>query len=1638
MTSDNSDSDDWGLSRRNYVKGLGMAGLAATGGSAVSGSATGAIPDSDIVSVGSGSYTTTVPDTSNLSFSDGGGYGTTPDAQYIYTTSNVSGPIPTNGWWTSAAFGPSRWYDTDGNPHGQGALVSYPDYAGMSARGLTIQNPDDWFGDTSSADFVKMDILNSPKLTVSHTGSSSFADTRIDGWGDWHGRIRWGDGTSTVMDATVVKGSPFTFFEFDGGGAEITFETKDSTNDGVVLADTANIDVWADRGNVLGVTINGITGDNYSHHYALFAPSGSTWSGVGSATLSSDLNGQGYMTVAALPDATAGTLDLFEQYAYNVVRDTYADYDYVQTDANGQPVSEVRTTFDYTTENKAESATSGTLSCLFPHQWKHSSDPVTGHEYWSPRGTLKLHEGGSFQTTLKYPGILPFMPDEGTYDSNQLASYIDSQESDDLWQEGVGTSTNTYFAGKDFDHHLRTVPLSQQVGDTAARDRSLDALRTRIGGWLTIQDTSYGTAEEEEVFHYDSTFGTMIGYNDGFGSAGNMNDHHFHYGYFVRSAAEIARHDDTWVDQYGDMVEVLVRDFANWERPSGTGLSETLPADSVKDAFPRFRNFDVYSGHSWAGGFAMAGDGNNQESSSEAANAYAAMIRWAELTGDTEMRDAAVYLYTHEIHAIWDYWFDPEDDSQPDDWGDNQPDAINGAPSYEYASMVWSSGYDRNIFWGPQDPVEVYGINWLPIGGHSLYLGWDEQYAEANWQDMVQARQRAIDQGMSDHMSNNVSGADQNFLAGWKTCAWAYRAFSDSQDAINLMEAELPMANASHKSAYVYHFVHNINALGSVDTSITADTTMYAVFDDNGSKTYVAYNPYADTRTVTFSDGTTLSVPGNSLKTSNGDVTTGLAPGLGGGGGGDTQDPTAPTNLSGASGGTSSVDLSWSAASDNVGVDHYQVYVDGSPGQTVSGTSATVTGLAADTTYTFTVSAVDAAGNESSQSGAVDVTTDAPTSGQAPYGGSPTALPGTLETEDYDTGGSGVAYSDTTSGNSGGTYRSEDVDIESTSGGGYNVGWTAGGEWLEYTVDVASAGTYDVSARVASNAGGGTLSLSVDGTQQLSASPGGTGGWQTWTTVSLGSVSLSAGEQVVRLTFDTGGLNVDNLAFEAAGDSTAPSAPTGLTTTGTTTSSIGLSWNASSDSGTGVSEYTVYVNGSANQTVSGTSATVSGLSADTSYDLQVSATDGAGNESALSSVLTAATDPTSNQSAFDGPHAVPGTVQAEDFDTGGQGVAYSDTTSGNDGGATYRSTDVDIEGATEGGYNICWNVDGEWLEYTVQVDSTAEYDVSVRVASDLGGGSFDLSVDGTQVGSASFAATGGWQAWSTVDVGTISLSAGEHVVRVDMTATDWNLNWLEFTESSSSGGSGNTVFAVNAGGAEYTAGDGTVYQADTNVSGGNTASVGDSISGTTDDTLYQSERWGGFTYDIPVSNGTYDVELHFAENFFTSDGARVFSVSAEGGQQISGLDVHAEAGHDAALVRTISGVEVSDGSLTITVSASADNPKISAIRVVEASSSSGGTTFSGSSGTGWSATVTNTGTDTYEWAFEPSNTASWADVQFDDGSGFTGYRMDDSDGDNVHTFTRDTSSDGSSIDFRFVYDDGATGQYMSGTRTLTL
>jgi len=157
---------------------------------------------------------------------------------------------------------------------------------------------------------------------------------------------------------------------------------------------------------------------------------------------------------------------------------------------------------------------------------------------------------------------------------------------------------------------------------------------------------------------------------------------------------------------------------------------------------------------------------------------------------------------------------------------------------------------------------------------------------------------------------------------------------------------------------------------------------------------------------------------------------------------------------------------------------------------------------------------------------------------QEPFGGTPHAIPGTIQAEDYDTGGEGIAYHDTDSGNNGGAYRSDGVDIENTSdtGGGYNVGWIASGEWLEYTVDVATAGDYDVEVRVASQSTGGTLHIEFDGNDVTgSISFSATGGWQNWTTVTKTGVTLSAGQQVMRIAMDGSNFNVNWVNFTSGG-----------------------------------------------------------------------------------------------------------------------------------------------------------------------------------------------------------------------------------------------------------------------------------------------------------------------------------------------------------------------------------------------------------------------------------------------------------------------------------------------------------------------
>lgn len=187
-------------------------------------------------------------------------------------------------------------------------------------------------------------------------------------------------------------------------------------------------------------------------------------------------------------------------------------------------------------------------------------------------------------------------------------------------------------------------------------------------------------------------------------------------------------------------------------------------------------------------------------------------------------------------------------------------------------------------------------------------------------------------------------------------------------------------------------------------------------------------------------------------------------------------------------------------------------------------------------TYTIKAIATDNQGNSATDTIRVKVNV-----AQGPYNGTAMTIPGTIQAENFDVGGNNVAYFDDSPGSAVTpvvNFRtSEDVDIETCTdaGGGYNLGYTTAGEWLEYTVNVATTGNYKLDLRVACNGDGRTLSLTMDGTSIANniAIPN-TAGWQTWTTTTLNNVPLTAGQHVLRLTIGaTNYVNINYLAFSS-------------------------------------------------------------------------------------------------------------------------------------------------------------------------------------------------------------------------------------------------------------------------------------------------------------------------------------------------------------------------------------------------------------------------------------------------------------------------------------------------------------------------
>lgn len=190
-----------------------------------------------------------------------------------------------------------------------------------------------------------------------------------------------------------------------------------------------------------------------------------------------------------------------------------------------------------------------------------------------------------------------------------------------------------------------------------------------------------------------------------------------------------------------------------------------------------------------------------------------------------------------------------------------------------------------------------------------------------------------------------------------------------------------------------------------------------------------------------------------------------------------------------------------------------------------------------------------------------------------------------------------------------------------------------------------------------------------------------------------------------------------------------------------------------------------------------------------------------------------------------------------------------------------------------------------------------------------------------------------------------------------------------------------TPVRVNAGGSGYTDASGNIWAADSQYIGGNTSATGATVTGTTASTLYQTCRWGNFTYQFAVPNGNYTVVLKFAEIYFTGAGSRMFNVSINGTPVLSNFDIVAQAGGALKALDKSFPVSVANGQISIQFTAGAANwPMVNGLEIDGGTTTttstpiptavfrvdSGGAPYTDPSGNYWNGDSNYTGGFTYQ------------------------------------------------------------------------
>ena len=707
-------------------------------------------------------------------------------------------PIPTNKWWTQllvSKFARSLW--------------AFPLKVDTSENGLDLFFPTRWGSDGR-------DPISDLPLNVSGADFKP-ADARAKDWSDWMCSFRMAESSTKYLDVTLGEGMPYVWIECHGVTPTLTLPPG--------IEQPQFFDLMG-RTCTLPASGDGIGLRYRDRQFGIFAPDNTRFH-FENGRFSVHFTGQSqFLVICPLP--TVKDIAMFHRYAYAIPRNTQIAWAYDSTKAL------VTTTWKISAE-PLKGASTQILQGWLPHHYRNTTNDLAFNniDFLSPRGKLRCAAGNRFVISYPYTGIVPNLPRPSPmggahdYDASRMHHYLGELAA----QPKFGA--DTYWGGKDILRFGQCALMAQQTQDLTYRS-FVTALHTAMADWFT-----YREGKKDHFFAYYPHWKSLVGISPSYGSE-EFNDHHFHYGYFTFASALLAMHDRTFVADYGEMAKLVARDYANWDR-----------ADK---RFPFLRTFDIWAGHSWAGGTSSPG-GNNQESSSEAVQSWAGLIFLGEALGDTAMRDAGIMGYAMETQATMEYWFNKGGDVFPAEW------------KHPVVGMVWSGGHLYGTYFSG-DPAWIYAIQWLPASPMLSYLVRDPAFARNSYANMCRDYEaheqeeaaKTPKPGEKRHVA--MKPTIQSFGPALGSVMLGYVLMYDPNWAAQQLD-ELwnrpgdTVAHDAGEMTVIYYQAYAMRNLGLVDWSCHGSSPTSMVYQDPGTnrRTYVVWNPSTRPETIRFYAG---------------------------------------------------------------------------------------------------------------------------------------------------------------------------------------------------------------------------------------------------------------------------------------------------------------------------------------------------------------------------------------------------------------------------------------------------------------------------------------------------------------------------------------------------------------------------------------------------------------------------------------------------------------------------------------------------------------------------------------------------------------------------------------------------------------